>query len=275
MHKKLLQQDKLLLAEKSYFLWLITYFLRFASPLKLGVQYLKDVLTTDLLCYLTWDAIHETEEFEIIALRPFVDLKPNLRRLTLGVTAIREYVQALDRYCDASQEDSSAGKDELLVECYMPIMHILRQLFVLRLRLYDPILQSRRYLCDIITANHALLLTLERISQNSADGVSFDISKHLDQFCSKMILHRYGTALGDFKTNSIFINDCILTILHHVGLDLGRADLLCDPIILRPFSQMRECKFNVESRFINLSILLIINNDDLICFFSCAPIGKI
>jgi hypothetical protein len=51
---------------------------------------------------------------------------------------------------------------------------------------------------------------------------------------------------------------------------------LCDPIILRPFSQMRECKFNVESRFINLSIWLIINNDDLICcFFSCAPIGKI
>jgi timeless protein len=172
----------------------------------------------------------------------------------LGVTAIREYVQALDRYCDASQEDSLIGMDELLVKWYMPIMHILRKLLVLRLRLYNPILQSRHYLCDIITANHVLLLTLERMSQNSADGVSFDIWKHLDQFCSKTILHRYGTALGDFKTNGIFINGCILTILHHVGLDLGRADLLCDPIILRPFSQMRECKFNVESRFINLSI---------------------
>ena len=234
------------MAEKSYFLWLLSYFLRFASHLKLGAKYLKDIFVVDFLSSLTWDAIYETEVFEIFSLQPSAaNLKSRLRRLLLGVTALREYLQALHTYQGSSIR---TGEHRLHVEGYLPIMHLLRQLFLLRLRLFNPVFQSRRYLCDIITANHVLLITLERTIQNSPnDENSFDISKHLEQFCTKTILNRYGTALADFKTNSIFINDCIFTVLHHVGIDLGRPDLLSDLIILEPFSQMWTCEFNVES----------------------------
>ena len=114
------------------------------------------------------------------------------------------------------------------------------------LRNFNPIIQSRRYLHDVITTNHVLLLTLERAAKQSAHGtMGFDMNQHLNQFCSRAILDRYGNALEDFKSNGAFVNNSILTIFHHVGGDLGRADLLCQPDILRPFRKILEEDFTV------------------------------
>ena len=220
------------------------------------MEHFKDIFTIDLLCYLTYEAVRETEEFEINSLQPTVDLKPCLRRLHLGVTAIREFLQALETYSRLGSMQSggnghSGGCEEriVLLRGYLPAIRDLRQLFLLQLRHYNPVIQSRRYLRDVITANHVLLLTLERAAQQSSFGSCFDLRQHLNQFCSRTILSRYGTALEDFKTNGPFVNDCILTVLHHIGADLGRADLLCEPVILRPFSKIWEEEFNVRYYF--------------------------
>ncbi|XP_057372867.1 protein timeless-like [Daphnia carinata] len=251
LHQQLLLQDDLPL-DKSHFLWLITYFLRFASQLELDMEHFKDVFTIDLLSYLTWEAVRETEEFEMNSLRPSIDLKPCLRRLHLGVTAIREFLQALETYSrlggsQTGGKGQTQGYEERIVQLrgYLPAIRDLRQLFLLQLRHFNPIIQSRRYLRDVITANHVLLLTLERAAQQSSYGQSFDLRQHLNQFCSRTILTRYGLALEDFKTNGPFVNDCILTVLHHIGADLGRADLLCEPVILRSFSKIWEEEFNM------------------------------
>jgi len=88
--------------------------------------------------------------------------------------------------------------------------------------------------------------TVERAAKEFADPKAcFDVEKHLEQFCNAAVMDRYGRALEDFRTNGPFLNDCIMTILHHVGTDLGRADLLCTPIILKPFGKMWEEEFNM------------------------------
>jgi timeless protein len=244
LHQLLLQQDSLPL-DKSHFLWLVTYFLRFASQLELDMDHLSDIFSIDLLCYLAWEGVRETEQFELGLLQPMADLKPCLRRLHLGVTAIREYLQALETYSRLVVQQGN-GRDRVAqLRGYLPAIGALRQLFLLQLRHFNPAIQSRRYLRDVITANHVLLLTLERAVQNSPFQGCFELSKHLDQFCSRTVLARYGMALEDFKTNGPFVNDCIMTVLHHIGADLGRADLLCEPVILRPFSKIWEEEFNV------------------------------
>lgn len=215
----------------------------------------------------------ETEEFEMSSLQPGVDLKPGLRRLHLGVTAIREYLQALETYsrlgsqnCTAVIQQQAGAEDRedkiSTIRGCLPAIKDLRQLFLLQLRHFNPVIQSRRYLRDVITANHVLLLTLERAVQHSPYTSSFDLRQHLGQFCSRNVLARYGTALEDFKTNGPFVNDCILTVLHHIGADLGRADLLCEPIILRPFSRIWEEEFNVITPVLPLIKLVWKNNND-------------
>ncbi len=195
--------------------------------------------------------VREMEEFEMKSLQSSTDLKPCLRRLHLGVMAIREYQESLETYSRPSstqkiRNGSSQGCEEgiILLVSHLPAIRDLRQLFILQLRLYNPIIQSRRYLRDVITANHVLLLTFERAVQGSSE--SFDFRQHLNQFCSRTIISHYGTALEDFKTNGTFVNDCIFTFLHHIGTDLGRSDLLCEPVILSSFRKIWEEEFDVS-----------------------------
>jgi timeless protein len=254
LHQQLLKQgETYLLWDKSHFFWLICYFLPIAVQLETSVEHLKDVLTIDLLCYLTWEAVCQTEELEIYTFQPTVDLKPCVRRLHLSVMAIREYVQTLESYfrlasgSNRNEPGLLTGSEDLIARLsgYVPAIRDLRQLFLLQLRQFDPVVQSRRYLLDVIATNHILLLALERSTGQSSRG-SFNISQHLTQFCSEIIVDRYGTALEDFKTNGPFVNDCILTILHHIAGDLARADLLFRPVILRPFSKIWKEEFNVR-----------------------------
>jgi timeless protein len=236
------------LLDKSHFLWLISYFLPIASRLELSVEHLKNVLTIDVLCYLTWEAVCQTEELEIYAFQHSTfDLKPCVRRLHLCVKAIREYLKTLERFSRPSTSRNANAPGNLITRLsgYVPAIRDLRQLFLLQLRQFNPVVQSRRYLLDVIATNHILLLALERSTGQSSRG-SFDIGQHLTQFCSEMIVDRYGTALEDFKTNGPFVNDCILTILHHIAGDLARADLLFRPVILRPFSKIWKEEFNVR-----------------------------
>ncbi|XP_046458004.1 protein timeless-like [Daphnia pulex] len=264
LHQQMLKQQgdaHLQLLDKSHFLWLISYFLPIASRLELSVEHLKNVLTIDVLCYLTWEAVCQTEELEMSAFQhSTVDLKPCVRRLHLCVKAIREYLKTLERFSRPSTSRNANAPGNYLItrlSGYVPAIRDLRQLFLLQLRQFDPVVQSRRYLLDVIATNHILLLALERSTGQSSRG-SFDIGQHLTQFCSEMIVDRYGTALEDFKTNGSFVNDCILTLLHHVAGDLGRADLLCRPVILRPFSKILAVEFNLRDDWNDL-IELIIN----------------
>ncbi len=245
--------------EKSPFLWLIAYFLRFNSSLKLDVEHFKDIFTVDLLCYLTYEAVRETEEFEINLSQPSLALKSCMDRLHLSVAAIQEYLKTLETYYGIGRTkngktvQSQEWEERISLVCNcLPAIRDLRQLFLFQLRLFNPVIQSQQYIHKVITANHILLLLLERVAVagQSPYGTSFDLHKHLNQFCSPTILSRYGTALKDFKTNDPFINDCIMTVLHHIGIDLGRIDLLCDPTILRPFSEIWEEGFKVLTLYL-------------------------
>jgi len=234
--------------DKSHFLWLISYFIRIASQLEVDVKHLSEIFTVDLLSHLTWEAVMETELFAVASLVETSDLKPCLRRLHLGVTAIREYLQALETYSRLTHLCDEDRKTIMTIHSALPLIRDLRQVFVMQLRHFNPAIQSRHYLRDIITSNHVLILTIERakaVPNMATSKGSFDIHEHLTQFCNKTIMNRYGTALEDFQTNGPFVNDCIMTILHHVGTGFGRVDLLCQPLILRSFSKMWEEEFNM------------------------------
>jgi hypothetical protein len=239
--------------DKPQFFWLIAYFLGFASILKPAFESIKNVLNIDILCYLTWEAICEIGRLDKNTLQRSMDANP--RRIHRCVRAIREYLQAFQVYYRLNRTRvnlSGPGSSyqyhrwTYLLRGYLPAMRDLRQLFLLLLRQFNPKFHCRRLLCDIITGNHLLLTTLKQADEFPACGPRFDMTEHLSQFCTKTILARYGSALTDFRTNGPFINDSIFTILLHVKNDLGRTDLLLDPVILRPFVKIWEEEFCVS-----------------------------
>jgi len=112
--------------DKSHFLWLITYFLKFASELELDLEHISPVLSYEILSYLTFEGVAVSETLALCK----DDLKPHLRRLHLVVTAIREFVQAVEIYTKMpsySHDDKVHLKQ--LQSKFTMFMHVIRRLF--------------------------------------------------------------------------------------------------------------------------------------------------
>lgn len=53
-------------------------------------------------------------------------------------------------------------------------------------------------------------------------------------------MQQYGLLLENFKDNGEYVNDCIFTMMHHIGGDLGQVNTLFQPIILKTYSRIWE-----------------------------------
>lgn len=73
----------------------------------------RDVLSYDIISYLTYEGVNISETLEIASRQNGADLKPFLRRQHLVVTAIREFIQALETYGNVAHL-SKEDKDFLL-----------------------------------------------------------------------------------------------------------------------------------------------------------------
>ncbi|XP_021703082.1 protein timeless isoform X2 [Aedes aegypti] len=243
LHAQLLS-DLQVQIDTSHFFWLVTYFLKFASQLELDLEHINTVLSFEIVSYLAYEGVMLCEQLEQLNREPHNDLLPCLRRIHLVVTAIREFLQALDTYKKSSHL-TKEDKDRLkLLQLQICATEDLRCLFVLLLRCYNPNVQSRQYLQDLIVTNHILLLLLDGV-QGIAKANNGDMLVHIKQFATVEIMHQYGLLLEDFRDNGAFVNDCIFTMMHHVGGDLGQINVLFQPNILKTYSQIWETEYEI------------------------------
>ncbi|XP_017769876.1 PREDICTED: protein timeless [Nicrophorus vespilloides] len=244
LHAQLLANVRQMPIDTSHFFWLVTYFLKFAAHLELDLDHVSPVLSYDIISYLTFQGVWLCEELEIGWGMPFadiaVDLKPCLRRLHLVVTAIREYLQAVETYQKSSHltiEDHCALQK---LQAQISQTGDLRHLFLLLLRQYKPSIQSRQYLQDLIVTNHIFLLFLDGIRDKD-----INIMEHLKQFATVEIMGQYGLLLEEFRENGEFVNNCVFTMMHHIGGDLQHVSKLFQPNILKTFSQIWETDYEI------------------------------
>lgn len=59
------------------------------------------------------------------------------------------------------------------------------------------------------------------------------------------IMRQYGLLLEDFEQNGEFVNNCIFTMMHHIGGDLKHVATLFQPSILKTFSQIWETDYEI------------------------------
>uniref|UniRef100_U5EZ31 Putative dna topoisomerase i-interacting protein n=1 Tax=Corethrella appendiculata TaxID=1370023 RepID=U5EZ31_9DIPT len=241
LHAQLLT-DLQVQIDTSHFFWLVTYFLKFASQLELDLEHINTVLSFDIVSYLTFEGVTLCEQLEQLAKQSESDMRPCLRRIHLVVTAIREFLQALETY-NKSTHLSQEDKDHIkLLQLQIGSTEDLRCLFVLLLRCYNPNLQSRQYLQDLVVTNHILLLLLDGVIK-PCDRTK--MMTHISQFANVEIMYQYGLLLEDFRVNGEFVNDCIFTMMHHIGGDLGEVNVLFQPIILKTYSQIWETEYEI------------------------------
>lgn len=56
-------------------------------------------------------------------------------------------------------------------------------------------------------------------------------------------MYHYGLLLTDFEQNGEFVNDCIFTMMHHIGGEIEQITSLFQPVILKTFSKIYETEY--------------------------------
>uniref|UniRef100_A0A0K8TSI5 Putative dna topoisomerase i-interacting protein n=1 Tax=Tabanus bromius TaxID=304241 RepID=A0A0K8TSI5_TABBR len=244
LHAQLLS-DISLQMDTSHFFWLVTYFLKFAAQLELDLEHISAVLSFDIVSYLTYEGVTLCEQLELTSSQQGRDLKPYLRRIHLVVTAVREFLQTLETYkkiTHLSQEDRNHLR---LLQMQISATDELRCLFILLIRRYNPIIQSRQYLQDLIVTNHLLLMLLDGVAKFPESNANLRITEHIAQFATADVMHQYGLLLEGFRENGEFVNDCIFTMMHHIGGDLGHVTTLFQPAILKTYTLIWETEYEL------------------------------
>ena len=132
-----------------------------------------------------------------------------------------------------------------MLQFHITVTDDLKHLFVLLLRCYNPHFQTKQYLQDLVVTNHILLLLLDGVKDMPGYKGNVQMVEHIKQFATVEIMHQYGILLEDFRSNGEFVNDCIFTMMHHVGGDLGQMSVLFQPNILKTYSLIWEIEYEI------------------------------
>lgn len=98
------------------------------------------------------------------------------------VTAIREFLQALNTYKNIGHLSSNDIEYIRLLQLEISVTEDLKQLFILLIRNYKPSIQSKQYLQDLIVTNHILLLIPDSVSgEGSNQDAKIKLKEHIQQ----------------------------------------------------------------------------------------------
>lgn len=231
--------------DTSHFFWLLSYFLKFASQIELDLEHIGSVLSYEIVLYLTSEGVSLCEQFEVAIKLDGIDLEPNLRRQHLVVTAIREFIQTVELYKKSTRLNKDGYENLAKLQIKICETEDLRSMFVLLLRHFNPKYHSKQYLQDLIVTNHMVLMFLDKGMKLPEYNSTSNLVDHLRQFATTEIMAQYGMLLNDYLVNGEYVNNCIFTLMHHVGGELDSLITLFQPNILKTFTAIWKSDFEI------------------------------
>lgn len=231
----------------SHLFWLISYFTKLAASIELDYRHLEPIMKTEIFGFLVYEGIILNEQLELNIMHG-KGKKPTsnraiLRKIHLIISSLHELFNVILAYSSHSKAGQSAELGSLReLRSDLSEMTDLPQLFLLCIRSFIPTVHSKQFLIEAIITHHTSMILLEPLYLEGR----FDLPLHLKQFATLKIMDTFGKILQDFKTNSDFVNDCILTMMHHVAGDLMSPDCLFQPVILKTFSLIMESDIDVK-----------------------------
>lgn len=179
LHAQLISDVKLVI-DTSHFFWLVTYFLKFAGQLELDLGHVHSIFTFDIIGYSMYEAVSICEQLDTAG---FEIVPSSLRRLHLSVTAIREFLTAIETY---KKIGHLIRAEDVRYLSYLEFQIVssadLRNLFVLLLRRFNPSIQSKQYLEDVIVTNHLLIMLFDRVSGRPEWTEPINVEAHIQQY---------------------------------------------------------------------------------------------
>ncbi|XP_050426271.1 protein timeless isoform X2 [Adelges cooleyi] len=243
--------------DTSLYFWMLTYFCRFCKILDVDLKTVRNIVSFRLISFMAHEGLNVLEQLLVAKRQKAHDLHLHVRHLHLVVMAIKEVIKTIEYYRQSTVGSPVYGEfiEELKNSgCNSPDSitwtQDLKSLFALLIRHYDQKIQVNEYLQDLITTNHLVLIFFD----NFKDFWNLNecIRAHVKKFAAPDIMLNYGLVLKNHETNKEFVNEAVLTMMHHIVGEVENTTVLYQPIIMKSFLEILEKKEDLYDRWSDL-----------------------
>ncbi|OWF39805.1 protein timeless-like [Mizuhopecten yessoensis] len=246
--------SKDIVLDEAYLFWMLALFMRFAKTTQLPVKSVKQVLTKDMVGYLTYQCFIRAED--IFVHQTFTKKEP--QKLHLALCALKEILEFL---YNVQQVDNLNEEEKQYIQGLnktLAAMTDLPQLMVYLVRHCSIELLGGSFLEDLVFTNHLLMLHLDKWINTGLTRKSFSLLTHVQNYATFGIMGKYGRLLEQFLDNPMELNNCLFTMMHHVAGDCGSPSVLLQKPILDTFLEINDQELFVSDEVDDL-IEFIIN----------------
>ncbi|XP_060078749.1 protein timeless-like [Ylistrum balloti] len=224
--------------DEAYLFWELALFMRFAKTKKLPLKCVKHVLTEDMVGYLVYQCFIRAEEVFVHK----SSQKKEPQKLKLSLCALREILEFLYNLQQESPEDQDEEEKEYVHHFHKKLasMTDLPNLLLYMIRHCIVELLGMSFLEDLVLTNHLLLYFLDCWINSGLCQNSFVMLSHIKNFATYGIMEKYGLLLEHFLNNSVEVNNCVLTMMHHVAGQCGSPHVLLQKPILDTFLEIND-----------------------------------
>ncbi|XP_033759850.1 protein timeless-like [Pecten maximus] len=248
-------KSKDIVLDEAYLFWELALFMKFAKTRNLPVKAVKQVLTEDMLGYLTYQCFIRAED--IFVYRNSQKKEP--QKLHLALSALKEILEFLFKVQgdDSENQDEEEKQHISLLNKKLAAIADLPQLMVYMIRHCSVELFGMVFLEDLVFTNHILMLHLENWMKNGLCNRSFSMLSHVKHYATFGVMEKYGMILEHFLNNSPELNNCILTMMHHVAGDCGCPNVLLQKSIIDTFLEINDRELYVSDEVDDLIEFII------------------
>ncbi|XP_074658163.1 protein timeless-like [Tubulanus polymorphus] len=245
---------------ESYFLWTLMFFSKFAVMEEVGWDPVEPAYSAEIFSYLTYLAVDYSERYLVSLKIDESAARVYWKQLHNVLMAMYELLAVLDTFM--MEEGLNGNKNFITsLQVRLTASYDIRMLYVLLIRLHknnsNDDEQTLDFLSKAIMTNHRLLLMMENVvnSQNNAAAattLTFNMLAHVKNFATESMMAQYGKLLTRFRQNTDFLNDCLLTMMHHVAGDCQQPNMLLQIPIIETFTAICDENHKLQENYDDL-----------------------
>lgn len=224
-----------------YYLWQMNFFLPFTTLQSVAYTDVKLTLSAPVFSQLVSSMMNTWEGFVQASKQRNNDSKSNsvFKILNMQASTLRQMLHSIQQFTTNPQSTDVIHMKTMLAT--VVLTKSVRNFYHLLIRKFQPHQQTLAFLREIIIGNDLVLRIIDQVQHiERPEWGKLDMSDHIRKFASRPIMRVYNYMLSKFSHNTLEENEVVMTMMHHIAVDIAQPEMLYQIPILTTFASLWE-----------------------------------
>ncbi|XP_011666280.2 protein timeless [Strongylocentrotus purpuratus] len=224
-----------------YFLWQMNFFIPFATHPDVSYTDIKLTLSAPVFSQLLSSTLMTWEAYVQASNQRNNDSKSNsdFKILNMQASTMRQMLHAIQQFTTNPQNTDIIHMKTILAT--IALTDAVRNFYYLLIRKFQPNQHTLSFLRELIVGNDLVLRIIDQVQHiHRPQWGKLDMTKHIGKFATRPIMRVYNYMLSKFSLNTLEENEVVMTMMHHVVVDIAKPEVLYQIPILSTFASLWE-----------------------------------